>query len=103
MPVRRNTLLSAAFAAALTATVMLVSTSIPSSAENAAPKTKDGGAQNLGDPDYGVCRGTDPDCYHDWGNFDPATDGYRVLVYSRTAGPRHAHLGPRSRPGSTRH
>ena len=50
-------------------------------------------------PDYGVCRGTDPDCYHDWGNFDPATDGYRVLVYSRTAGPRHAHLGPALPPG----
>jgi type 1 glutamine amidotransferase len=46
-----------------------------------------------------VCRGTDPECYHDWGNFDPATDGYRVLVYSRTAGPRHAHLGPALPPG----
>ena len=61
-------------------------------------------AENLGRVDYGVCRGTDPDCYHDWGNFDPATDGYRVLVYSRTAGPRHAHLGPalpaRSQPAA---
>jgi type 1 glutamine amidotransferase len=56
------------------------------------------GAQNLGDPDYGVCRGTDAGCYHDWGNFDPA-DGYRLLVYSRTAGPRHAHLGTPLAPG----
>lgn len=56
------------------------------------------GAQNLGDPDYGVCRGTDVRCYHDWGNFDPV-DGYRLLVYSRTAGPRHAHLGTPLAPG----
>ncbi|TCC28924.1 ThuA domain-containing protein [Kribbella speibonae] len=56
------------------------------------------GAENLGDPDYGVCRGTDSRCYHDWGNFDPA-DGYRLLVYSRTAGPRHAHLGTPLGPG----
>ena len=40
---------------------------------------------------YNVCRGTDPKCYHDWGAF--ATTPNRVLVYSRTAGPRHANLG----------
>ncbi|MFD9193765.1 ThuA domain-containing protein [Streptomyces phaeochromogenes] len=51
-------------------------------------------AQELGDPDYGVCRGTSAKCYHDWGNFSPAADGYRVLLYTRTAGPRHANLGP---------
>ncbi|MET7827167.1 ThuA domain-containing protein [Streptomyces sp. NPDC005386] len=51
------------------------------------------GARELGDPDYGVCRGLDDDCYHDWGNFDPA-NGYKVLLYTRTAGPRHANLGP---------
>jgi type 1 glutamine amidotransferase len=56
------------------------------------------GAQELGNPDYGVCRGPNPKCYHDWGNFDQAA-GYRVLVYSRTAGPRHAHLGPVLAPG----
>lgn len=56
------------------------------------------GAQQLGDPDYGVCRGTDERCYHDWGNFDPA-NGYRVLLYTRTAGPRHADLGPALAPG----
>ncbi|WP_405719879.1 ThuA domain-containing protein [Streptomyces sp. NBC_01537] len=52
------------------------------------------GAQELGDPDYGVCRGTSAKCYHDWGNFTPAADGYKVLLYTRTAGPRHADLGP---------
>jgi hypothetical protein len=86
MSLSRNSILGAALAA----TVLVLSTSIPSSAD----RGKDGGADNLGNPDYGVCRGIDPGCYHNWGNFDPATDGYRVLVYSRTAGPRHAHLGP---------
>ena len=43
------------------------------------------------DPTYNVCRGTDPKCYSNW---TPATDRQnRVLVYSRTAGPRHANIG----------
>lgn len=52
-----------------------------------------GGAINdrLGEPDYGVCRGTDPRCYHDWARAPTST--YRVLLYTRTAGPRHASLG----------
>jgi type 1 glutamine amidotransferase len=91
MSIGRHTFVSAGLAAALTATVLLVGNSALRSAE---PRGHDGGADNLGRVDYGVCRGTNPDCYHDWGNFDPAVDGYRVLVYSRTAGPRHAHLGP---------
>jgi len=45
----------------------------------------------LGDPDYGVCRGVDPRCFHDWAR--TPTRRYRVLVYTRTAGPRHAALG----------
>ncbi|WP_329126375.1 ThuA domain-containing protein [Streptomyces sp. NBC_01465] len=52
------------------------------------------GARQLGAPDYGVCRGTSPSCYHDWGNFTPSATGYKVLLYTRTAGPRHADLGP---------
>jgi hypothetical protein len=40
---------------------------------------------------YNVCRGTNPKCYNNWGAFD--TTPNRVLVYSRTAGPRHAVLG----------
>jgi type 1 glutamine amidotransferase len=101
MPLRRGTILSATAGAVLTAAVLLAGNSLlPAPAEQAAsPQKKDGGAENLGRPDYGVCRGADPGCYHDWGNFDPATDGYRVLVYSRTAGPRHAHLGPALAPG----
>src|SRR5947207_13198028 len=41
-----------------------------------------------GDFDYGVCRGTDPKCYHDW--VDSRLN--KVLLYTRTAGPRHANL-----------
>nr|MDT0659304.1 ThuA domain-containing protein [Micromonospora sp. DSM 115978] len=41
------------------------------------------------DPAYGVCRGVDPDCYSDWGT----ERDNKVLIYSRTAGPRHANLG----------
>jgi uncharacterized protein len=43
------------------------------------------------DPYYNVCRGVDPACYNDWGAF--ASTPNRVLIYSRTAGPRHANLG----------
>jgi type 1 glutamine amidotransferase len=47
---------------------------------------------NLGAPDYGVCRGVDPKCFHDWAR--PRTTEYRVLLFTRTGGPRHANLGP---------
>jgi type 1 glutamine amidotransferase len=42
------------------------------------------------DPTYNVCRGTDPKCYRDWA---AASRQNRVLIYTRTAGPRHANLG----------
>jgi hypothetical protein len=44
---------------------------------------------------YNVCRGTDPQCLaqnNGWAEPNPATKS-RVLIYSRTAGPRHANLG----------
>lgn len=44
------------------------------------------------DPYYNVCRGPSAECYNDWHAFDNTPN--RVLVYSRTAGPRHANLGP---------
>jgi type 1 glutamine amidotransferase len=92
----KRTLLTAALSALVTAAAALlysVLTGQPTAAHNGNT-----GAQQLGDPDYGVCRGVDPRCYHDWGNFDP-TKGYRVLLYTRTAGPRHADLGPALAPG----
>ena len=53
-----------------------------------------GGAinDNLGDFNYGVCRGIDPRCFHDWPR--AKTTQYRVLLFTHTAGPRHANLGP---------
>ncbi|MFD0690887.1 ThuA domain-containing protein [Actinomadura fibrosa] len=88
-------LLTAAGAAIGTAAALVAATLSTGLPATAGPLTrpKDSGAQELGDPVYGVCRGTNPRCYHDWGNFDPAK-GYKILVYSRTAGPRHANLGP---------
>ena len=58
-----------------------------------------GGAinDNLGAMDYGVCRGVDPKCFHDWPR--AKTTQYRILIYSRTAGPRHANLGKPLAPG----
>jgi uncharacterized protein len=52
-----------------------------------------GGAINdrLGETDYGVCRGIDPICYHDWPR--AKTTKYRILVFSRTGASRHANLG----------
>jgi hypothetical protein len=47
---------------------------------------------NLGALDYGVCRGLDPKCFHDWKR--PATTRYRILLFTRTGGPRHENLGP---------
>ena len=43
------------------------------------------------DPTYNVCRGTDPKCYSNW--VPAASRQNRVLVFSRTAGPRHANIG----------
>lgn len=49
--------------------------------------------------DYGVNRGTDPAIYNDWGNGWSEGEQPRVLIYSYTPGPRHAHLGDRLAPG----
>jgi hypothetical protein len=48
------------------------------------------GQEKYFDPYYNVVRGDVPASYHPWvsGRQD------RVLLYTRTAGPRHAHLGP---------
>jgi type 1 glutamine amidotransferase len=50
---------------------------------------------------YNVCRGTDPSCLaqnNGWAE-PPASTRNRVLIYTRTAGPRHANLGPALAPG----
>ena len=55
-----------------------------------------GASPSSWDPVYNVCRGVDPNCYHDWA---AASRQNRVLIFSRTAGPRHANLGPRLAAG----
>lgn len=47
------------------------------------------------DTHYNVCRGVDPKCYRNWVD----NRQMKVLVYSRTAGPRHANLGTALGPG----
>ena len=49
--------------------------------------------------DFGVCRGTDPRCYHSWDTAFRRDTVNRILVYSRTGASRHAHLGPLLGPG----
>lgn len=61
-----------------------------------AQATKKVNSKNI-DPYYNVCRGTSPECYNDWKAFENTPN--RVLIYSRTAGPRHANLGPALAPG----
>lgn len=46
---------------------------------------------------YNVCRGMDPACYHDW--VGASNRQNRVLVFTRTAGPRHANLGTKLAAG----
>lgn len=52
---------------------------------------------NLGAPDYGVCRGLDVKCFHNWKR--PKVSEYRVLLFPRTGSPRHQNLGPALTPG----
>src|SRR3954469_10288843 len=48
------------------------------------------GAKDNFDVYYNVCRGTDPRCHHPW----VPSRAEKVLLFTRTAGPRHANLGP---------
>jgi len=52
------------------------------------------------DATYNVCRGPYPQCYNNWINRDAQPN--TVLIYSRTAGPRHANLGPALAAGVNR-
>jgi type 1 glutamine amidotransferase len=61
-------------------------------AQTAAPTNSNlpaGALPSSWDPTYNVCRGLDPKCYNNW----IPTRQNRVLIFSRTAGPRHANLG----------
>src|ERR1700752_4269992 len=47
------------------------------------------GTEKYFDPYYNVVRGQVPQSYHPW----VTNRQDRILLYTRTAGPRHAHLG----------
>ena len=48
------------------------------------------GSERFFDSYYNVVRGRVPESYHPW----VANRQDRILLYTRTGGPRHAHLGP---------
>lgn len=74
---------------------LIAATALGFSVAMAAPFVKDTDEV----ADYGVCRGLDANCYHSWGN-KFATDGVsRILIYTRTGGFRHGHLGSPLGPG----
>jgi hypothetical protein len=100
---RRSTAIVAIAAALVTGASGFFGAGALASARN-APDPGNGdttnGYQDLGSfPEPQVCHGPDSRCYHDWGNFDPPKNGYRLLAYTDTAGPRHADLGPPLGPG----
>ena len=77
-----------------TAMLIAMLAALPIAAQTGNP----GGRINdrLGEMDYGVCRGTDPACYHDW----PRKTAGRV---PRAAVHAHARPAPRQpRPGAGR-
>ena len=75
------------------ATTVCFSVAAPAQTGNTGGPIND----RLGDMDYGVCRGIDPKCFHDWPR--PAAAQMRVLIYTKTGGYRHANLGPPLPPG----
>lgn len=81
-----KTILSTAFS-------VLASTALAGVAEPTVAQPTNGnafpGAKDNFDPVYNVCRGTDPRCYNPW----VSNRQEKVLLYTRTAGPRHANLG----------
>jgi type 1 glutamine amidotransferase len=66
----------------------------PTVAEPVTTNTPPGTVDNF-DVYYNVCRGTDPRCYRPW----VANREDKVLLYTRTAGPRHANISPALGPG----
>ena len=66
----------------------------PTELRPTGPNKPPGAKDNFG-PVYNVCRGTDPRCYRAW-----ASDRKnKVLLYTRTAAPRHANIQPALGPG----
>ena len=81
---------------------VLLATGLPSAAQDSRDNAHRLGAQELGDPDYGVCRGPDPKCYHDWGNFDAATGLPRPALHPHGRSPPRQPRPAPWPPASTR-
>ena len=81
---RKRSMLLAAATALITATSLGFGAGAmaTSRAPDGSGYTTNGYTDLGGFPEPQVCHGTDPACYHDWGNFDPAKNGYRLLVYT---------------------
>jgi hypothetical protein len=77
----RSTLVGAALALCVTQAVA-----------QRAPHVFGATPQSIEAPTFGGCLTTNPSCYHDWAHEE--RDGNRVLLYTRTAGPRHANIQP---------
>jgi type 1 glutamine amidotransferase len=86
---RGTRLLAAAALLGATAGAAIAQNKEPTVAEPTNGNVIAGAKENF-DVTYNVCRGTDPRCYHPW--VDNRSN--KVLIYTRTAGPRHANIGP---------
>jgi uncharacterized protein len=86
--VLRAAMMAGAFSLAAMGGAALAGPAEPTVATPTSGNVQPGGSDNF-DPVYNVCRGTDPRCYHPW--VDNRQN--KVLLYTRTAGPRHANLG----------
>jgi type 1 glutamine amidotransferase len=85
----KTAIVAGAFSLSLLGGAALAGQSEPTVAVPTGGKEAPGARDNF-DPVYNVCRGPDPRCYHPW----VSDRQERVLIYSRTAGPRHQNLGP---------
>ena len=85
----RAALAASAFSLAVSGGIALAAQGEPTVAEPTDGNIPPGTQDNF-DPTYNVCRGVDPRCYNPW----VAKRQNKVLMYTRTAGPRHANLGP---------
>jgi hypothetical protein len=89
---KRMTMTSSFKHAAALGALALAAAAGSASAQTAPPTNSNlppGALPSSWDATYNVCRGTDPKCYNNW----VTNRQNKVLIYTRTAGPRHANLG----------
>jgi hypothetical protein len=82
--------MSTHFRSALLAAALTLCIAAPAAAQRGA--AFGGTAESLEEETFGGCLTTNPSCYHNW--FPHEERQNRVLLYTRTAGPRHANINP---------